>query len=75
MKNEEAIKRMKIIMDKEELSENNIAPNLLAELIDDIYNDFESRICKNCKHKKRLICKKLQNLFKNNFGCNRFERE
>ena len=30
---------MKIITDKEELSKNNIATNLSAELIDDIHND------------------------------------
>jgi len=50
MTKEEALKRMKIIMDKEELSKNNIATNLLSELFDDIYNDFEGIVCENCKH-------------------------
>ena len=88
MKREESIKRMKIIMDKEKLYENNIAPNLLAELINDIYNDFENRICKNCKwfNKVGLVgysCsnKKNKEMFgmsiiwiNKDFVCNLFER-
>ena len=48
MTRKESIKRMKIIMDKEKLSENNIATNLLAELIDEIFDDFEKQ-CNSCK--------------------------
>jgi len=54
--------------------------------VDKIYDEFESRICENCKHyncgcsiQDSLISVSLEknlgmpNL--NNFGCNKFERE
>ena len=48
---------------------------IAENVINEIYDDFENKVCKNCEHQTKLICKKLQNLFGENFGCNRFERE
>ena len=59
------------------------------KIIDEIYNDFESRICKNCKYFKeftkeipfteglkidKIGCELFEGNFGKNFGCNRFER-
>ena len=60
------------------------------ELIDMIYDDFESRTCENCKHwsldleygHKLGYCDKdignsltIDNVTKHNFGCNRWEKK
>ena len=50
-------------------------------VIDDIYNDFESRVCGNCKYfytpegtESFGLCNKFKTLTESDFGCNRFER-
>jgi len=60
------------------------------EVIDKIYDEFESRICKNCKYYSsnellRGICKNFQLKLKTlglhfvpqseDFGCNKFEKK
>ncbi len=62
----------------------------IFKLINRIYDDFESRVCKNCKYynpahkvcenRKNIqpfeIDNKYVNIFTDgNFGCNRFERK
>jgi len=61
-----------------------------VEVVDKIYNDFESRICKHCKYYSdnkllQRFCKNHQLKIKppglyfipqsEDFGCNRFERK
>lgn len=56
----------------------------VEELIDKIFNDFESRTCENCKHftfmsrANSYICSSLDNQsvkwIDKDFGCNKFER-
>ena len=43
------------------------------EIIDKIYDDFESRICKNCKHYESDWCCDNAFVVDEIFGCNRFE--
>ena len=48
-------------------------------LIGDIYDDFESRLCKNCKWFKGIdksykVCKLYDISHGEDFGCNKFER-
>ena len=71
-----------------------LLPNLtienseLSDIVDEIYDDFESRVCKNCKyaekhengdeHKCEILMATTQEeakkLIEVGFGCNRFER-
>lgn len=44
-------------------------------IIDDIYDDFESRVCENCKHKTNRECNTIIDYFGKDFGCNKFERK
>ena len=50
----------------------------IYELIDRIYDDFESQICENCNHFVKTTCPIIEmesyDEVKNPFGCNRFER-
>ena len=52
------------------------------EVINKIYNDFESRTCENCKHRyyeqdgeliKDDYCHMNEQPISDDFGCNRFE--
>ena len=48
-------------------------------LIDEIYDDFESRVCENCKHHKYIeksyrLCEELEITTSDDFCCNLFER-
>jgi len=60
-----------------------VCEDSFENIVDEVYNDFESRICKNCKYfikiKKRLLCSHPINydyiITDENFGCNRFERK
>jgi len=52
-----------------------------SELIDEIYNDFDNRICKNCiyfkKQKNLSVCSNVLsrvNLTEETFGCNKFKK-
>ena len=55
----------------------------IRRLIDLIIEDYESRICKNCKHFKNSECRIFQGAkaqctiyeLDENFGCNKFERK
>ncbi len=56
--------------------------NAVDELIDKIYNDFESRICGNCEfyEKYNSVCCNgdsplCSEVVDKNFGCNEFERK
>ena len=56
-----------------------ITADIKLALIDKIYDDFESRVCENCKHHKYIeksyrMCNKLEIATSSDFGCNRFER-
>jgi len=65
-----------------------ICEDPFEDIVDEIYNNFESRICKNCKwiHKgqyegefwcinpKNSIIAEDGMFVNENFGCNRFER-
>jgi len=47
-------------------------------IINKIYDDFENRICKNCKYSNsflcdRVFCSKFNTLVDRDFGCNKFE--
>ena len=54
----------------------------VTNLINQIYDDFDSRICKNCKYWKKYVNTSLCNegtldfIIETNedFGCNKFER-
>lgn len=57
------------------------------KIVDKIFNDFESRICKNCEHHTGVTadqgwwegddytCKELKKNTHMDFGCNKFERK
>ena len=85
MTREEAIKRVFKIFDGENLNDGIlvVAPGLIVDLIDRIYDDFESRICKNCKYYNNGNCPILQGAsvkyvldwLDETFGCNKFERK
>ena len=50
----------------------------VEEIINKIYDDFESRICKNCIHydKKDKVCILLDmGVLNNTFGCKAFEQK
>ena len=64
--------------------------HISAKSIDEIYNDFESRVCGECKwfqthryyidiHDKvgypQTVCEKLRINYGKDFGCNKFERK
>ena len=51
------------------------------KIIDDIYDDFESRTCKNCKYfiKDKFVCcnskaPTIVQINDDSFGCSKFER-
>jgi len=61
-----------------------LTKNNIFKLINKIYNDFESRTCKNCSQYKDGKCRIFQGakckytldvIDDKNFGCNRFERK
>ena len=49
----------------------------ITRLVNDIYDDFESRVCSNCKHKSdSSLCSVgivYDNTTDNTFGCNKFQ--
>ena len=56
--------------------------NEAIELVNEIFNEIENMVCKNCKHfanvfkdKKIGYCVKLDKNLPFDFGCNRFERK
>ena len=84
MTRKEVSKRCKEIFNK--YNEKKDIELLIVSLLADIYNDFESGVCKNCKH--NFCGCSIQDMileFKNkygiessdfdNFGCNKFERK
>ena len=82
MTREEAYKRVNAFFDKGEL-DSRLDNSLLIELIDDIFDDFENRNCKNCKWFDCERCVFMKNYLMNadecflvdeDFGCNRFEK-
>lgn len=80
MTREEAIKRYT------NKDEKLISPAIKV-IINNIYDDFESRTCEHCKHNKEIVemwifcdakvyengSKMLWHLFSKDFGCNHFE--
>ncbi len=57
MTREEAQKRADKIFEAEGIDNTYLAPALMSELIDDIFDDFEEMNCNNCKHLDSLnIC-------------------
>lgn len=54
----------------------------IHDVVDKIYDDFESRICENCKFYEKnpnICCNSNSRLWAevvdNNFGCNQFEED
>ena len=51
----------------------------IEDLVDKIYDDFESRICENCKHISILQdwCPEIEHGFPCDYigGCNKFKRK
>ena len=56
----------------------------VREFLNELYDDVESRVCKNCKRFKNEWCSILEGasakytldyLDENNFGCNRFRKK
>jgi hypothetical protein len=76
-------------MNREDARKKFISPALCkahtTNMLDKIYDDFESRICKNCTHHTGVTadqgwwgdytCKELKINTSKNFGCNKFERK
>ena len=79
MTREEAIKKLFDVS-----SDLGLVETIEARIIiEEIFDDFESRVCKNCKHftsfGKKMGIGICSNFTKNinvanDFGCNRFER-
>ena len=74
MEKGEKVIKAEVLLEVDNFLDNENDFNNIKKLINKIYDDFENKVCKNCEHQTKLICKKLQNLFGENFGCNRFER-
>ena len=90
MTREEAKKRINCVKevvknDFEEYEDEIVRADFMYKLIDEIFDEFESRVCKNCKHfkSKSGLCGLWENGVMNeasffnvdeDFGCNRFER-
>ncbi len=73
MNREEAINKIDELWDIEVLSDSNA-----NDVIDEIYDDLESRTCENCKYKMKVenprgYCKLISNNipFKD-YGCNKW---
>ena len=82
MTREEAMKQLHTFICNYNLDEcSNVA--ILTSLINEIYNDFENKMCKNCKYFEKdqygIYCKiatgedRCLEIYEE-FGCNRFER-
>ena len=81
--------RAEILLEVDNFLDNENDFNNIKKLINKIYDDFENKICKNCKwfNKVGLVgysCsnKKNKEMFgmsiiwiNENFGCNKFERK
>ena len=66
-------KATKVNVDLDYLSKRQYAQ--LMSVIDNIYDDFESRICENCRYSNPVsyICQELGGLqLDKDFGCNQF---
>jgi len=69
--------------DFDEYEDEVVKSCFVYKLIDKIYDDFESKICRGCKYflktKKGLLCNNPVNydfiITDEKFGCNRFERK
>ncbi len=72
---------MKVLKERDE--EDKIHYSKVYEIVNEIFDDFENRICRNCKYfiktKRELLCSNPVNydyiITNKNFGCNRFERK
>jgi len=61
----------------------DIAPDVVKSIVNKIYNDFESRICENCKHYNKSYLKEdycneqiiLPYHHDEKFGCNKWEEK
>ncbi len=62
-------------------STNNCGGNNVKEIVNSIYDDFESRTCGSCKYLEETtrrnvkICTKLNTFYGESFGCNKFEKK
>jgi len=62
---------------------NDSKRELVYEIIDKIYDDFENRICRNCEHyiidaggiQEWNTCDALHQVTKPDFGCNKFKEK
>jgi len=90
MTREEAYNKLeKLMKEKDEIHTNIYAYvefNQADDLIEKIYEDFENRICKNCRFYDNVYntCNSIKNTkmlgftlteIDENFGCNKFERK
>ena len=50
--------------------------DIIEVIVSQIYDDFESRVCKNCEYydSKYNICDALNLVLPEEFGCNKFQR-
>ena len=72
---------MKVLKERDE--EDKIHYSKVYEIVNEIFDDFENRICRNCKYlirtKKGLLCSHPINydyiITDESFGCNKFERK
>ena len=78
MTRKEALDKIQQDKYKGAYGEGDYYASYAEDLIDEIYNDFENRICKNCKYGNNFYtdinCTKLSLTVESDFSCNKFER-
>ena len=83
MTREEAKYMVKIVPDKNKIVKNKIfvwrVDKDFEKRIDEIYDDFESRVCKNCFYyfEETCVCDEsplVTEIVDENYGCNKFKR-
>ena len=77
--------RSEALLEVDNFLDNENDFNNIRKLINKIYDDFESRVCKNCKYFVECndgyhYCNNINNTGLNgiitpDFGCNRFEKK
>ena len=90
MEKGEKVIKAEVLLEVDNFLDNENDFNNIKKLINKIYDDFENKVCKNCKFHKSGYCYQpdicywigssskegvyVDYLYLKNFGCNRFER-